>query len=407
MSKTIVVMIDGVSASYFGANRGRLPHLDALARRGLSIGRLRAERLGVSLPGRTSILTGRVAAESGVYGNRLLQGDGFEYASPADVRVPTIAALAREAGLKAAGVGFGMLRPADTDFYRRPWWIGAFIQRGRDAQPTPTPGGWHAALLHEDADDTLAVAAARAGYPDDYTEVDRQFAAMAGDSAVANWTGLLAASGDAPDLIITEFLLPDVIQHRFGYESEPAHWAISYADALIGVMLRRIEDAGRLEDCNIIVLSDHGHAPVERAIRADLVLPDMTLSSEGAVLHVLATSVHDADRAAGALAEFGAVPFENGYLPEEHRDSLLAFLAPDGTSFETGIEGATEPVGDPTNLSSHGLRPGDPGDDRMFVAVGPDVPAGFVASAAANQVAPTIAQLLGISREAFPAPAVF
>ena len=87
-NKLIVLMIDGVSAEYFATSRGRLPHLSALAKRGLVVNDLRSEVLGTSLPGRTSILTGATADVSGIYGNKIwdTHRQDFRYANPYDVR---------------------------------------------------------------------------------------------------------------------------------------------------------------------------------------------------------------------------------------------------------------------------------------------------------------------------------
>ncbi|MBC7871159.1 MAG: hypothetical protein H7Y09_10010, partial [Chitinophagaceae bacterium] len=61
----------------------------------------------------------------------------------------------------------------------------------------------------------------------------------------------------------------------------------------------------------------------------------------------------------------------------------------------------------PVNISSHGLKPGDPGDDRMCIFVGPDVPHTTIYEANAVQVAPTFAKLLGLGLDNFPAPPIF
>jgi predicted AlkP superfamily pyrophosphatase or phosphodiesterase len=99
-NKLIVVMIDGVSADYFATDRGRLPHLSALASRGLVVNNLHAEVLGTSLPGRTSMLTGMTADVSGVYGNKIWDSKRreFRYATPYDIRVPTIPGARKRPG---------------------------------------------------------------------------------------------------------------------------------------------------------------------------------------------------------------------------------------------------------------------------------------------------------------------
>lgn len=146
MPKAFLIMLDGVSADTLRAHRGRLPFLSRLAAGGLGVERLRSLVPGISLPGRTSIITGRSAAESGVYGNNVWHGTRFSYADPDDVRVPTLPQLAVAAGLDVACIGFGMVRPEDATVFKRPWWADDFVQRARDdvAEPAaaarrPTP----------------------------------------------------------------------------------------------------------------------------------------------------------------------------------------------------------------------------------------------------------------------------
>ncbi|MFQ3673996.1 MAG: hypothetical protein SNJ83_10415, partial [Aggregatilineales bacterium] len=64
------------------------------------------------------------------------------------------------------------------------------------------------------------------------------------------------------------------------------------------------------------------------------------------------------------------------------------------------------PSGKPNAISSHGLRPGHPGDDRFALFAGPNVPRGSVEAADAIQVAPTLAKLAGLS-DTFRGQAIF
>lgn len=392
-------MLDGVSADTFRNHAGRLPFLSTLMEGGLLVERLSSPVPGISLPGRTSILTGRETSEAGVYGNNIWHGSEFSYATPDDVRVPTLPQLALQAGLDVASIGFGMVRPEDATVFRRPWWADDFVQRARDAEPTPAEGAWLRAAKHVDETGRLAAAASAADFPADYPArfPDRRLYGLTGDLHVANWAGLLAAADPLPDFMLTELLMTDSIQHRYGFDSEEALWALSYLDSLVGVILQRLGDRAGLY--NFVVLSDHGHWHVKQALRPAAILPGMQADPQGALLHVKVDSREDEARATSRLAEFGAVPFDLSYLPEDHREFLRPYLAPADCVFEGGE--AAAPVTAPANLSSHGLRPGHPADDRFMFAVGPDVPAGVIAAAAAEQVAPTVARLLGLELGAF------
>lgn len=400
MPRVFLLMLDGVSADTFREQQGRLPFLSALMEGALRVERLSSPVPGISLPGRTSILTGHGTAEAGVYGNNIWHGSRFSYATPDDVRMPTLPQLALRAGLDVASIGFGMVRPEDATVFRRPWWADAFIQRARDAEPTPAEGAWRRAAEHIDPTGRLAKAAAAAGFPADYPArfPDRRIYGLNGDLYVANWAGLLAGTDPAPDFMLSELLMTDSIQHRYGFDSEEALWALSYLDSLVGVILKRLGD--RAADYNFVVLSDHGHWHVKKSLRPAAILPGMQADPQGALLHVKVNSPEEEAYATARLAEFGAVPFDPSYLPEDHREFIRPYLAPDDHAFEGGP--ADEPVTAPSNISSHGLCPGHPADDRFMFLKGPDVPAGTIATATAEQVAPTVARLLGLPISGFP-----
>lgn len=412
--KLIVLMIDGVSADYFATERGRLPHMAALAERGTVVENLHSEVLGISLGGRVGMVTGVKADVSGVYGNLIYDDGRFRYANPDDVRVPTLPARAMAAGKAVAVLGFGMIRPEDAHMFKPPWWVAEFVQRARDAEPVPSDAAWMRAFMHQDSGERFNAACARAGFPSGWPVMeitgsgDGLMYGMICDQHVANWVGLLAADEAAPDFILAETLMTDTIQHYTGYKSEPSHYSVALADALVGIMVERLRRAGVLDQWNIALMSDHGHSVIEHAIHPQVILPAGTvMQSEGSVLNV---APRDADHLAEItekLAPYGVVPFHVEYVPEDVRPMLASFLAPARTSFEHDNADETEPTGAPKMTSSHGLKPGDPGDDRFAVFVGPDVPQGVIAEANADQVAPTFAALLGLPLDGFPSAPIF
>jgi predicted AlkP superfamily pyrophosphatase or phosphodiesterase len=239
-----------------------------------------------------------------------------------------------------------------------------------------------------------------AGYPEGWplielnTAADRMVQGFMADQYAANWVGILAAAPAAPDFIIAEYLITDPIQHGTGYKSMLSHWAIAQADAAVGTIIERLRQAGVEDRWNIAVMSDHGHSPIRLAIRTPNVLPGVTVQSEGAVLLIAPKNADELHRVTETLAEYGCEPFHTDYVPTDHRDELAAFLAPPGITFETDPVTDDAPTGRPINISSHGLRPGEPGDDRFAIFAGPDVTPRIVHEAAAIQVAPTFAKLL-------------
>lgn len=413
--KLIVYMIDGVAADHYQSDCKRFPHLTALEERGFRIENLRAEALGTSLPGRTSMLTGVTADVSGVYGNKIWDGEAsFRYAGPDDIRVPTLPQLAKAAGKRVASINAGMIRAEDADIMKAPWWIeGEMIQRARDSAPTTSGASWHrvaTAPLHEE----FVQVCREAGLPTHFPQgLDRQnpatfplYALMA-DQLAADWVGALAASPQAPDLIWAEFLMTDTLQHYNGYKSELGHFAVEQSDMALGRMMQRLENAGVADEWTIAVMSDHGHSPIETALNPNIIIPGVTVQCEGGSLLVAPKDAAELKMVEKQLAAYGVEPYPNECVPPEYRDQIYVFVAPPLTSFENENPNATEPTGKPKAISSHGIKPGWSGDHRFALFAGPAVPQGSLAEAKATQVAPTLAALLGLPVSGFQAAPVF
>ncbi|MDZ7799791.1 MAG: alkaline phosphatase family protein [Trueperaceae bacterium] len=401
MSTLLMIMIDGLSADAFTEHAADLPNLHALAAEGRTVASVAADVPATSLPGRTGILTGVGSERHGVYGNLVLDGTAFRYANPDDVRVPTLPRRAREAGLDVAVMGFGMVRPEDAHAYRGPWWAGEMLQRARDLHPIPADEGWLRTQRHDDPTGRMAPLH-RAGLPADVPDAyagDRLhylLAELEGDRTMMRWSAGLALQDPPPDLILTEILTPDSVQHVAGPDDPFSRWSLAYADGLVGSLMGELRRAGRLDEATVLITSDHGHGRVEGALYHDAILPDMPASAEGGVLYVLAETPAERRDAEARLAAHGATPLEGTHLPDDVRGRVATFVAPPGHVFEprpAGTEGATGPS---RHRSGHGFAPGTRSDRRVLIARGPGVQPGVRDGAAAADVEATLAELLGL-----------
>jgi predicted AlkP superfamily pyrophosphatase or phosphodiesterase len=413
--KLIVYMIDGVAADHYQSDRRRFPHFAALEKRGFRVENLHSEALGTSLPGRTSMLTGVTADVSGVYGNKIWDGErDFRYAGPDDIRVPTIPQLVKGAGKRVASINAGMIRAEDADIMKAPWWIeGEMIQRARDTAPTTSGAAWQrvaAAPLHED----FVTVCQAAGLPTYFPKgLDRQnqatfplYALMA-DLLAADWVGALAASPQAPELIWAEFLMTDTLQHYNGYKSELGHFSVEQADLALGRIMQRLANAGVAHEWTIAVMSDHGHSHIETALHPQVIIPSVTVQCEGGSLLVAPKDQAELRMVEEKLAAYGVEAYPNDCVPPEYRERVYVFVAPYQTSFEGDNPQETEPTGKPKAISTHGLKPGWAGDHRFALFAGPAVPQGSLSAATATQVAPTLAKLLGLPVDGFAADPLF
>lgn len=406
--KLIMILIDGVSADYVRDHAARLPHLSALAERGTSVTRLGSTLPATSMPGRATMLTGVGAERHGAYGNHIYDGDTFRCTTPGDLRAPTIGAMAKDAGLDVACVGHAMLPPEDAHLFRPPWWLRGFMDGSRFAKIPAEASAAYVERTH-DPDGRLDDHYVAHPLPDGANGAHEQAAelmtGMASDQVMMQAVASLACSDRPPDLILSEIGMTDAIQHQFGYESGPAHWSIATADTLVGALVQQFERQGRADDYVLAVTSDHGHGPIDTAIYADKVLPETMWESEGATLHVRVESADHAREVAVRLAEYGAEPEESRHVPAAQRDIIATFSAPHRHSFEHSPAATpdNQPTGRPTYVSTHGHRPGDPADDRFCIFAGPGVPQAVVERATAEQFTPSLAAVLGLPLDPFPA----
>ena len=91
-------------------------------------------------------------------------------------------------------------------------------------------------------------------------------------------------SSQAPDLIFTEINVTDSVQHKFGYASSAANFAVAFADMLVGLGVHNLKKTGRDSEYSIIVTSDHGHADTKQALFVDNIVDHPNWHSECAVL---------------------------------------------------------------------------------------------------------------------------
>lgn len=408
--KLIAILVDGLSADYFDSHRPRLPHLSEIAATGTRIARLGSAVPATSMPGRATMLTGVSPDRHGAWGNHVFDGQDFRCALANDLQVPTLAGRATGAGLDVAVLGHAMVHPDDAALFQPPWWLRGFVAGSRFAKSARLDDGIYTEHAR-DRDGRLAAAMAGGAPLALAAEAAEDPAAglmtgMANDQRLLAAAAALACSEAPPDLILTEMAMTDAIQHMHGFATDPAHWVFATADLLIGSLLFRLQRAGRLDDYVVAVCSDHGHAEMEVAIYPEAVLPEHRWEAEGATLHVVARTAPERREAQARLAEFGVVPWDSGHVPELHRESIATFVAPDRHSFEEKPAQAPpeQSTGRPKYVSTHGLRPGDPADDRFCAFIGAGIGRAEIGRAEAEDYMPILAGILGLAPDAQDRP---
>ena len=421
MSKLILIMIDGISADLFEQAKAWLPNLHALAKKGTRIQALPPEVCGTSFPGRTSMIAGQTAAEHGVYGNKIWDGVEFRWATPEDVLTDTVASLAKGSNKKVAGLGYGMVNSQDCDLYLDPWWSDETTNRARTDDSSSPEEKQQAHLRQVQAQnqrealsrrtkarletldkarfDTQVINPNGAKYQD-YNNTETMTFGMLADQQLLDIAAGLACSDDAPDLILLEIAATDYFLHKYGANDPMMAHSLRTADAQVGTLLERLRQAGKLDEYNFAIMSDHGHTAMRDAIYCDQILPEgVRWSSEGGMLLIAPRSKTEAEQVTKILLEAGLETWNKDFLPEGQRDELLVFTSKEGAliSFERDLKGTGEHQGSSKYQSNHGMRPGSREDYRFCLFVGPDVPQQDIEFASAAQVAPKLAAILNIA----------
>jgi arylsulfatase A-like enzyme len=201
--------------------------------------------------------------------------------------------------------------------------------------------------------------------------------------------------------------------HRHGPGSDEVARDLAAQDASLGRLLAGLEQRGLLASTTLLVVSDHGMAPVERAVDLAGELRDAgvrasTLAGGGFAL-VYAKRAGEAERAARVARALGLEAFERRTAPRElrlgnDRFGDVVVIAPVGTAFlrdslQHRIAAALHLPGASLG-GAHGYRPQEESMAAILVAFGRGVPAGAgLGRVSALDVAPTVLALLGV-----PAP---
>ena len=124
---------------------------------------------------------------------------------------------------------------------------------------------------------------------------------------------------------------------------------------------------------------------------------------ESSILHVAVSSKQQAVDVEQRLAKYGVVKLDGLHMPEAIRHQVVAFLASDGVVFEDDTESCGLPVSKSHYASSHGFYFGHKSDERFAIFSGADISSAIERKASAEQIAPTLASLMSLPVQPFPA----
>jgi predicted AlkP superfamily pyrophosphatase or phosphodiesterase len=410
----LVISVDGLGASLYDrlVPRIHLASLPKLRREGCYAEGVVGVYPSVTYPAHTTIVTGRMPAEHGIYSNLSSRqpgknaNDWFWFANA--IKVPTLWDEARARHLSTGSVFWPVTAGASIDWDIPEIWDPAkplFVNPAYIARYS-TPGLLFEALLE-------------IGLPKPEDELDVTRTRLA--------TFILKKH--RPNLMLVHLVDLDNVEHQFGPDSPQAAATLEKIDGHIGELLAAVSTAGLADSTDVFLLSDHGFLPVESVINPNVLLAQAgllsakptankkavitggriaTVSDDGSFFIYwpesddLRSQVNEAlkplrdqglpwavlDHA--ALQELGADPA-----------AQMALEAPAGYTFSADAGGDFTSREDHTT-GEHGYLPFRRELEASFIAWGPDIRAGVnLHTLRMTQIAPTILKAMGIADPQF------
>ncbi|HEY6292456.1 MAG TPA: ectonucleotide pyrophosphatase/phosphodiesterase [Terriglobia bacterium] len=401
----LVVSVDGMSSSYYmNPPAGlRIPNIHRLMAEGSFAEAVEGVYPTLTYPSHTTLVTGRLPAEHGIYTNLSSRVPGknpqdwFWFAKA--IKVPTLWDEARAHHLTTASVAWPVTVGAPIDWDVPEIWNPA---KGQEPNLAYVARFVNPITLLEAG---VALGLPRRGSEDDgnRTRVASYFFAR-----------------HEPNLTLLHLEALDAAEHDAGPRSPAANAALERVDVHIGELLGAVKQADLERSTDVFVVSDHGFLSIDRVIRPNTLLVKaglLTANSKGEVTGgKITTVVNDGsffiywpqdsdfraqiDAALKPLCDQGLVwaVFDQQALHEmaADPDARLALEAPAGAEFEAD---ASEPVVRPLDPpgGTHGYLPYRLGLESSFIAWGPDIKSGVdLHRIRLTEVGPTILEAMGI-----------
>jgi predicted AlkP superfamily pyrophosphatase or phosphodiesterase len=411
ITHVILVSVDGLMpASYMQADEHglKVPLFRKILREGAYSEGVQTVLPSVTYPAHTTVATGTNPGTHGIVSNGAWdplnknQAGWRWYAE--DIRVPTLWDLARARGLGTALI----------------WWP---VTVGARAG-VRIPEYWRASTP-----DDLKLWRALSS-PGIFPEIERRYPHFCdeclpptmADRPVADMATTVIEN-ERPNLLLVHMPQVDHEEHDNGPFSPEADAAIENADAQIERLIASAKKAGTWEQTALVIVSDHGFAPITKQVRPGLLLVQnglITLDEQkhiadwkavvqttGAFTYVYVKDKNDEATRETLLKIFPSIAgkADSGigrvFTHEQivamggDPDAFLALEAADGFTMAFGYTG--EYIQPSKQKGAHGYAPDKPEMRASLLVYGPAIGHAKIANARLIDVAPTIARWLGLS----------
>jgi predicted AlkP superfamily pyrophosphatase or phosphodiesterase len=402
--KVVVVSIDGLRGIVLAGlpdPHHNLPNLTEIVEKGEVSEGLIGVLPTVTYPSHTSMVTGVSPAVHGILSNYVFDPEHvlpaaegwYEYSQL--IQTPTLWTVAHENGLRTASVYWPVTQGATIDF-----------NFPEAHHPVRTA---HDRLFYE--------ALCTPGLLADYEKASGELplGAAFNDSIRAQMASFLIAQKQ-PDLLMIHFVDLDAAEHEFGPDSPEAAAALEKIDGYVGVLRKAIDS-----QTDLVIVSDHGFFPVEHALHPGAVLASMGLLGTrehpekwrvaafggGGSFGLVAHDPNDREAIDLATKTFQRLLQENVWgldrlmtveqlkAAKGYPNSFLAVNMKSGFSVEGGDSGPW--LSAPSEIGMHGYAPGPKNMDASFAAIGPGIAHRRLPRGHLVDIAPSVANLLGIT----------
>ncbi len=406
----LIVSVDGMKPESYtepDAHGLKVPTLREMVRNGASSDGVQTVMPTVTYPSHTSMVTGANPLAHGIFTNPawdpLNQNYGGYRWYTEDIRVPTLWQVARQAGLRTALIHWPVTAGAQADFNIPEYWRASIPEDMKLLRALSTPGI--------------------------FEKISAQFPTFKTDVPPLEltdtvWTdaACYAIENEKPNLLLLHLAMVDHWEHEKGPFSPEANAATETADTQIARVISSAKKAGIWQDTALVVLSDHGFAPISQEMRPGILMQQkglITLDPKGRITDWKATEIIDG----GSAYLYVKDPNDDATRTALHRifdplsgaqgsgirrtaghdeivamggdpNAFLALEAADGTSFVFGYTG--ELKNPSKGGGTHGYFPDRPQMRASMIFFGPAIGTGKIDHARLIDVAPTVATWLGL-----------
>ncbi|WP_315815509.1 ectonucleotide pyrophosphatase/phosphodiesterase [Paraflavitalea speifideaquila] len=403
----VLVSIDGFRPDFYKDASWATPHLQQMARQGVYAQGVNGVFPTVTYPSHTTLITGVKPGRHGILYNTQFEagGEGGSwYTESKQIQAETLWDAVRKAGLKSASVSWPVSVGVPVDYNIPEIWAkeNPMDRRGATAEYA-TPKG-----LFEEVVANATGQLQMSDYNLSSPSMDQNLARIAG----------YIIRTYKPNLLTIHLPCTDGAQHAEGRESDLLRRTIAGADNAIGILIDALQKAGIKDSTAIIVSGDHGFVNTHSALAPNVWLAKKGLTGKAGKDDWKAWFVSTGGAAflrlknSQDMATLQQVRQLLEELPEGQRklfriierselvkaggdpEAVLALAAVQGIAFNGAATGEEFRA---TKGGTHGYFPDFSEIQTGFVASGAGIKRGGVLPVMSlTDVAPTIAQLLGI-----------